>query len=110
MHEAGEVFSQTDRIDNRETHLGRRQAGHQPQHERLQGIDDVLSGLCARSPLHGNDFLPVVVRLDELMSHAASMRFIHQHLVLLRTASAALAARDERAALQPTDRAVLELS
>jgi len=78
--------------------------------QRLQGIDDVLSGLCARSPLHGNDFLPVVVRLDELMSHAASMRFIHQHLLLLRAASAALAARDERAALQPADGAVLEPS
>jgi hypothetical protein len=78
--------------------------------QRLQGIDDVLSGLCARSPLHGNDFLPVVVRLDELMSHAASMRFIHQHLLLLRAASAALAARDERAALRPADSAVLEPS
>jgi len=78
--------------------------------QRLQGIDDVLSGLCARSPLTGSDFLPVVVRLDELMSHAATMRFIHQHLVLLRAASAALAARDERAALQPAGSAVLELS
>jgi len=78
--------------------------------QRLQGIDDVLSGLCARSALHGNDFLPVVVRLDELMSHAASMRFIHQHLVLLRAASAALAVRDERAARQPAERQVLELS
>jgi two-component system, chemotaxis family, sensor kinase CheA len=78
--------------------------------QRLQGIDDVLSGLCARSRLTGNDFLPVVVRLDELMSHAATMRFIHQHLVLLRAASAALAARDERAALHPAASAVLELS
>jgi two-component system chemotaxis sensor kinase CheA len=78
--------------------------------QRLQGIDDVLSGLCARSRLNGNDFLPVVVRLDELMSHAATMRFIHQHLVLLRAASAALAARDERAALHSAGSAVLELS
>jgi two-component system chemotaxis sensor kinase CheA len=78
--------------------------------QRLLGIDDVLSGLCARSRLTGNDFLPVVVRLDELMSHAATMRFIHQHLVLLRAASAALAARDERAALHPAASAVLELS
>jgi hypothetical protein len=41
------------------------------------------------------------------------MRFIHQHLLLLRAASAALAVRDERderAALQPAERAVLELS
>ena len=78
--------------------------------QRLQGIDDVLSGLCAREQLHGNDFLPIVVRLDELMSHAATMRFIHQHLVLLRAASAALAACDERAALHPEISEGLELS
>jgi len=66
--------------------------------QRLLGIDTVLSGLCARTSLIGNDFLPAVVRLDELMSHAATMRSIHQHIVLLRAASAALAALDERAA------------
>jgi hypothetical protein len=71
--------------------------------QRLHGIDAVLSGLCARSSLIGNDFLPAVVRLDELMSHAATMRAIHQHIVLLRAASAALATLelttlDERAA------------
>ena len=66
--------------------------------ERLRGIDAVLSQLCTRAELIGNDFLPAVVRLDELMSHAATMRAIHQHIVLLRAASAALAALDERAA------------
>jgi hypothetical protein len=65
--------------------------------QRLRGIDAVLSQLCARTALIGNDFLPAVVRLDELMNHAATMRAIHQHIVLLRAASAALAALDERA-------------
>jgi two-component system chemotaxis sensor kinase CheA len=62
--------------------------------QRLQSIDDVLTGLCAKTSLTGNDFLPAVVRLDELMSHAATMRSIYQHIVLLRAASAALAALD----------------
>ncbi len=65
--------------------------------QRLRGIDAVLSQLCTRTALIGNDFLPAVVRLDELISHAATMRAIHQHVVLLRAASAALAALDERA-------------
>jgi hypothetical protein len=64
--------------------------------QRLRGIEAVLSQLCSRGALIGNDFLPAVVRLDELMSHAATMRAIHQHIVLLRAASAALAALDER--------------
>jgi hypothetical protein len=66
--------------------------------QRLRGIDAVLTALCARTSLIGNDFLPAVVRLDELMNHAATMRSVHQHIVLLRAASAALAAVDERAA------------
>jgi PAS domain-containing protein len=64
--------------------------------QRLQSIDDVLAGLCAKTSLTGNDFLPAIVRLDELIGHAATMRSIHQHIVLLRAASAALAALDVR--------------
>ncbi len=64
--------------------------------QRLQGIDDVLAGLCAKTQLAGNDFLPAIVRLDELMGHAATMRSIYQHIVLLRAASAALAGLDPR--------------
>jgi two-component system, chemotaxis family, sensor kinase CheA len=78
--------------------------------QRLQSIDQLLSGLCAKSSLIGNDFLPAVVRLDELMSHAASMRAIHQHIVLLRAASAALAAVDERDSIIARGPKVFELS
>ena len=78
--------------------------------QRLQSIDDVLSGLCGKTPLTGNDFLPVVVRLDELMSHAATMRTIHQHIVLLRAASAALAGLDQRDSSHITGPLVLDLS
>jgi hypothetical protein len=78
--------------------------------QRLQSIDDLLSGLSAKTSLTGNDFLPVVIRLDELMSHAATMRSIHQHIVLLRAASAALAALDLRESSVNLAAAVLELS
>jgi len=78
--------------------------------QRLQSIDDLLTGLSAKTSLTGNDFLPVVIRLDELMSHAATMRAIHQHIVLLRAASAALAALDLRESSVDRVAAPLELS
>jgi hypothetical protein len=60
---------------------------------RLHRIEDTLSGLCTKSPLSGHHFLPVVLGLDELMSHAATMRVIHEHIMSLRAPSAALPAR-----------------
>jgi len=78
--------------------------------QRLHGIDELLCGLRARASLTGNDFLPVVIRLDELMSHAVTMRSIHQHVVLLRAASAALAALDCRDSPITSGPAVLELT
>jgi hypothetical protein len=78
--------------------------------QRLRRIDDLLSGLCAKTSLTGNDFLPVVIRLDELMSHAATMRVIHTHIVLLRAASAALAALEHRESTVNIPSSVLELS
>ncbi|MFI4867161.1 MAG: hypothetical protein ACHQDB_08680 [Steroidobacterales bacterium] len=78
--------------------------------QRLQSIDDWLTGLSAKTSLSSNDFLPVVIRLDELMSHAATMRAIYQHIVLLRAASAALAAFDLGKSSVNRAAAVLELS
>ncbi len=78
--------------------------------QRLQSIDDVLAGLCAKTQLSGNDFLPAIVRLDELIGHAATMRSIYQHIVLLRAASAALAALDLRQSSSTADSRVLEPS
>lgn len=78
--------------------------------QRLQAIDDVLAGLCGKTSLTGNDFLPAIVRLDELISHAATMRSIYQHIVLLRAASAALATLDARAPNPAAGSLVLEAS
>src|ERR1700722_12071661 len=78
--------------------------------QRLQGIDDVLAALCARTQLTGNDFLRPIVRLDELIGHAGTMRSIYQHIVLLRAASAALAALDLRQPSPAAGARVLEPS
>jgi hypothetical protein len=51
---------------------------------RLLRIEDILLALDARASLSGNDFLPVVVGLDELISHAAATRAIQAHIASLQ--------------------------
>ena len=51
---------------------------------RLQRIEETLLALSARVSLSGNDFLPVVVGLDELISHAATTRAIQAHIASLQ--------------------------
>ena len=46
--------------------------------QRVHAIEDALSTLRQRSSLSGNDFLPVVVRLDELVTHLGQIRAIHE--------------------------------
>jgi hypothetical protein len=52
---------------------------------RLQRIEDTLLALRAKASLSGNDFLPVVVGLDELISHAATTRAIQAHIASLHS-------------------------
>jgi two-component system chemotaxis sensor kinase CheA len=48
--------------------------------QRIHAIEDVLSGLRDRSPLSGNDFLPVVVKLDELMTYSSQIRLMQERV------------------------------
>lgn len=48
--------------------------------QRIHGIEEALSGLRQRASLSGNDFLPVVVRLDELVTHLGQIRTMHQRI------------------------------
>ena len=41
--------------------------------QRIHATEDYLSTLRNKAQINGNDFMPVVVKLDELMSHAASI-------------------------------------
>ncbi|MFI4905623.1 MAG: hypothetical protein ACHP9X_02980 [Steroidobacterales bacterium] len=71
---------------------------------RLQRVEDTLSGLCAKSLLNGNDLLPVVVGLDELISHAATTRAIQAHIASLRAPPAASAVRPPRSGIEGLNR------
>jgi signal transduction histidine kinase len=58
---------------------------------RVHEFEDLLSGLRQREQLDGNDFLPLVVRLDDLLAHLASIRELLERLGEMRTAAAACA-------------------
>jgi len=58
---------------------------------RAHEFEDLLSGLRQRERLDGNDFLPLVVRLDDLLAHLASIRELLERLGEMRTAAAACA-------------------
>jgi two-component system, chemotaxis family, sensor kinase CheA len=52
--------------------------------QRIHAIEDRLSALRAKDPLDGNDFLPVVVKLDELMSHIANIQSMQDRMATVK--------------------------
>jgi signal transduction histidine kinase len=59
--------------------------------QRIHAIEDLLSGLREKPQLSGSDFVPVVVKLDELMDHATQIKQMQE-----RVSSLAPADDDER--------------
>jgi len=59
---------------------------------RTHEIEDQLSELRSRPELAGNDFVPLVVKLDELMSHAQSLSGIQERVGSMRPVANAAAA------------------
>jgi HPt (histidine-containing phosphotransfer) domain-containing protein len=57
--------------------------------QRAHRFDDLLSELKERSELSGVDFLPLVLRLDELLAHLRSMRELTVRVAALRDGAAA---------------------
>ena len=53
--------------------------------QRIHAIEDALAALRQRPTLSGNDFLPIVVRLDELINHLAQIRSMQERVATLRT-------------------------
>ncbi len=53
--------------------------------QRIHAIEDALSALRGRSQLSGNDFLPIVVRLDELLNHLGQIRSMQERVATLRS-------------------------
>ncbi len=53
--------------------------------QRIHAIEDALSVLRGRNALTGNDFLPIVVKLDELISHLGQVRSMQERVATLRS-------------------------
>ena len=70
--------------------------------ERAHAIEDLLASLRQKTTLTGNDFVPVVVRLNELMTLAATIRAMQERLTPFqsRTGSATQAPTGPGAALE----------
>jgi two-component system, chemotaxis family, sensor kinase CheA len=62
---------------------------------RVHALEDSVSELKKRASLSGNDFLPLVVKLDELMAHLKTVRELASRLSSLRDAAPAPAATAE---------------
>lgn len=57
--------------------------------QRSHQIENVLSGLRERPELGGDDFLPVVVKLDELLAHMHVVASMREHIHQARSTAAA---------------------
>ncbi|MGH8229088.1 MAG: ATP-binding protein, partial [Steroidobacteraceae bacterium] len=65
---------------------------------RVHSLEDGVSDLKRRTTLSGNDFLPVVVKLDELMAHFNVLRELSLRFATLRGEPAASRSRSGQAA------------
>jgi signal transduction histidine kinase len=59
---------------------------------RIHAMEEILTELRSHHQLAGNDFVPLVVRLDELLSHAAAITQMQQRVAAVRPALAELQA------------------
>ncbi len=57
---------------------------------RIHAMEEILTALRSRQQLAGNDFVPIVVRLDELLSHAGTIAQMQQRFAQMRPALAEL--------------------
>jgi signal transduction histidine kinase/PAS domain-containing protein len=70
---------------------------------RVHALEDMVSELKKKAELSGNDFLPMVLKLDDLMAHLRSVREMASRLTALKDtapAAAAASAAPARAAKQ----------
>jgi len=59
---------------------------------RIHAMEEILTELRSHRELAGTDFVPLVVRLDELMTHAAAITQMQQRVASMRPALAELQA------------------
>ncbi|MGH8115220.1 MAG: ATP-binding protein, partial [Rhodanobacteraceae bacterium] len=63
--------------------------------QRIHAIEDALTVLRGRNALSGNDFLPIVVKLDELISHLTQVRSMQERVATLRSLNQSPARHEE---------------
>jgi signal transduction histidine kinase/PAS domain-containing protein len=72
---------------------------------RVHALEDMVGECKKKKELSGNDFLPMVLKLDDLLAHLRSVREMAARLTALKDtvpgAAAAAAAADQRAAAAP---------
>ena len=68
---------------------------------RTHALEDMVGDLKKKPDLSGNDFLPIVLKLDELLAHLRSVRELGSRLSVLRDSAPAPAA-DARASAAKT--------
>ena len=81
------VFRELHALKGESTALGLGTVG-----TRIHAMEEILTGLRARQQLAGNDFVSVVVRLDELLNHAGTIAQMQQRFAAMRPALAELQA------------------
>jgi two-component system chemotaxis sensor kinase CheA len=70
--------------------------------QRVHALEDAVSDLKKRAALSGNDFLPLVVKLDELMAHLKVVRELSARFSSLRETPAAVTAQTPTAMRLPS--------
>ena len=72
---------------------------------RVHTLEDMVSECKKRPELSGNDFLPLVLKLDELLAHLRSVREMAARLAVLKDTPGGAAATEAAAAPPPAPRA-----
>jgi two-component system, chemotaxis family, sensor kinase CheA len=69
--------------------------------QRVHSLEDMVGDLKKKAELSGNDFLPMVLKLDDLMAHLRSVREMASRLTALKDTAPGAAAASAAAAAAP---------
>ena len=69
--------------------------------QRVHSLEDMVSDLKKKAELSGNDFLPMVLKLDDLMAHLRGVREMASRLTALKDTAPGAAAASAAAAAVP---------
>src|SRR5690242_9376746 len=68
---------------------------------RVHALEDMVSDLKKKAELSGNDFLPMVLKLDDLMAHLRGVREMASRLTALKDTAPGAAAASAAASAPP---------